>query len=144
MALNSIAIPADAARDGRARALVPYVASWPLFTLKQPFGSFETGTVFRRAPGSNGAHYLVNAVACQCPDYAEWGHICKHVRAIVMWEAQAAAPKRTPMTDLYRRCARVGCEEICESRLCDDCAAIVERSERMAAARARVVEEWAS
>lgn len=94
MALSQISIPADPKRDGRARALAPYVASWPKHTLKVAHGSFEAGTVFRRAPGSHGEKYLVNNVACQCPDYAEMGHICKHVRAIVLWEAQVSAPKR--------------------------------------------------
>lgn len=90
MALQSILIPPDAARDGRARALVGYVCTWPLWTLKQQWGSFEAGTVFRRAYGSRGARYLVNSVACQCPDYAEWKNVCKHIRAVVMWEAQQA------------------------------------------------------
>lgn len=95
MALSSIAVPADTKRDGRARALVPFVASWPRHTLKVAVGSFEAGTTFRRAPGSNGAKYLANAVACQCPDYQQAGQICKHVRAIVLWEARAAVSKRS-------------------------------------------------
>src|SRR5436190_2103530 len=92
MALASIAVPPDPKRDARARELVDSVPTWPLYTLNQPFGSFETGTVFRRAYGSNGARYLVNAVACECPDYAEWGRICKHIRAAVLWEARQAQP----------------------------------------------------
>jgi hypothetical protein len=87
MALSQISIPADPSRDGRARALVPYVASWPKHTLKVAWGSFEAGTIFRRAPGSHGERYLVNSVACECPDYQQNQNICKHVRAIVLWEA---------------------------------------------------------
>lgn len=88
MALSSIAVPADPKRDAKARALVPQVGTWPLFTLKQPWGSFEAGTIFRRAYGSNGARYLVNSVACQCPDYAKNERICKHIRAHVLWEQE--------------------------------------------------------
>lgn len=113
MALSSIAVPADTKRDGRARALVPFVASWPRHTLKVAVGSFEAGTTFRRAPGSNGAKYLVNAVACQCPDYQQAGQICKHVRAIVLWEARAAAPKRSTTYEAIfgRDCEARGCTD---------------------------------
>src|SRR4051794_10219998 len=90
MALASIAVPADPKRDARALALVGQVGTWPKVTLNQPFGSFETGTVFRRAYGSNGARYLVNAVACECPDYQQSHNICKHVRAVVLWEQEQA------------------------------------------------------
>ena len=90
MAVSSIAVPPDSKRDARARVLAGHVGSWPRFVLKQPWGGFEAGTTFRRATGSNGARYLVNAVACQCPDYAERGNICKHVRAYVLWEDRQA------------------------------------------------------
>ena len=69
MAVQSIAVPPDAERDARARVLVDQVGAWPRHTLKVAWGSFEAGTVFRRAYGSKGARYLVNAVACECPDY---------------------------------------------------------------------------
>src|SRR4051812_19790412 len=107
MAVSSIAVPPDAKRDARARALVASVPTWPLWTLKQPWGSFEAGTVFRRAYGSNGERYLVNSVACECPDYQSAGNICKHIRAIVLWEARqqpatVPAPKARPTyDDLY-------------------------------------------
>ncbi len=93
MAIASIAVPPDAKRDARSLDLVPFVGSWPLFTLKRPFGSFEAGTTFRRAPSSknDGTRYLVNAVACECPDYQQLGAICKHVRAVVLFEARAQA-----------------------------------------------------
>jgi hypothetical protein len=91
MAVSSIAVPPDPARDARAVALVDQVPTWPRHTLKQPWGSFEAGTTFRRATGSNGARCLVNAVACSCPDYQQHGHICKHVRAVVLFEARLAA-----------------------------------------------------
>lgn len=125
MALSSIAIPPDPKRDGRARALVGYVATWPKHTLKVAWGTFEAGTVFRRAYGSAGARYLVNSVACQCPDYAEWGNICKHIRAYVLWEAQQqpAAPKpRARYADIWPACQEPRCERDPESgeRFCSD------------------------
>ena len=90
MAVHSIPVPPDAKRD--ARELVDQVATWPLWTLKRSWGSFEAGTTFRRATGSKGARYPVNAVCCTCPDYAEQGHICKHVRAVVLFEARLQQP----------------------------------------------------
>lgn len=113
MALTSITVPPDPKRDGRARALVPFVASWPKHTLKVAWGSFEAGTTFRRAPGSHGERYLVNSVACECPDYQEAGQICKHVRAIVLWEARAAAPKRSTTYEAIfgRDCEAGGCTD---------------------------------
>src|SRR4051812_37874412 len=95
MAVASIPVPPDAKRDERASKLAPFVGSWPRFVLKQPWGSFEAGTEFRRAPSSRNQkiRYLVNTVACQYPDYAQHGNVCKHVRAVVLWEAsQQPAP----------------------------------------------------
>jgi hypothetical protein len=127
MAVSSIAVPPDAKRDARARELVPLVGTWPRHTLKVGWGSFEAGTTFRRAPGSNGARYLVNAVACECPDYQQAGFICKHVRAIVLWEArptaqpEALAPARMYYADLFPACP---CGDIAEGKdgLCSRCA----------------------
>lgn len=116
MALASVHIPADAARDGRARALAPYVASWPKHTLKVQWEAFEAGTVFRRAPGSNGAKYLVNAVVCQCPDYQRAGNICKHVRAVVLSEAASFG------TLLYKKYEHLFGRD-CEAKGCTDDAA---------------------
>jgi hypothetical protein len=91
MAVSSIAVPPDPKRDARARALVDQVGTWPKHTLRQAWGSFEAGTTFRRASASSGArHYLVNAVACECPDYQRAGHSCKHVRAVVLVEQRQA------------------------------------------------------
>ena len=90
MAVTSIAVPPDPKRDARAAALVDQVPTWPKHTLKVAWGSFEAGTVFRRAYGSNGACYLVNAVACECPDYQQNGAICKHIRAYVLFEQEQA------------------------------------------------------
>src|SRR3954452_8127375 len=139
MALASIAVPADPKRDARARELVASVPTWPLFTLKQPFGSFEAGTVFRRAYGSDGARYLVNAVACQCPVYAEWGHICKHVRAVVLWEQRqvqattVVPPAGASYDALYPTC-RGGCGHVSDPRdgFCNRCASDREHQQRMA------------
>jgi hypothetical protein len=125
MALASIAVPADPKRDARARALVSKVKTWHVFTLKQPFGSFEAGSKFRQAKGSHGERYLVNAVACQCPDYAQMGHICKHIRAVVLWEAKQAKPAPKPLSryaQLYPKCHT--CPDLADTRdgYCDKCA----------------------
>jgi hypothetical protein len=57
-----------------------------LFTSKQSWGSFEPGTVFHRSPCSldRRVRYLVNSVACLCPDFAEHHNVCKHVQAHVL------------------------------------------------------------
>jgi hypothetical protein len=137
MALSSIPVPPDQKRDARALEFVDSVGSWPLFTLRQQWGSFEPGTVFRRAPSpkGGGTWYLVNAVACQCPDYADWGHVCKHVRAVIIWEQQQAAfdaevervqgpapKKRLSYADLFPACK--GCDDLADGRdgYCDRCA----------------------
>lgn len=134
MAVSQILITPDASRDAKARVLAPQVGSWPRFVLKQAWGSFEAGTEFRRATGSKGERYLVNAVACQCPDYANRGNVCKHIRAYVQWEAREAT-----LAQLYPRCADCGARS--EMRVCDDCAATRERQDRLAAARRRVMAE---
>jgi hypothetical protein len=117
MAVASIAVPPDPKRDARARALAPFVGSWPKHTLKVAWGSFEAGTTFRRATGSCGEKYLVNAIACECPDYQQAGNICKHFRAIVLWEAgQQPAPQPAPAPrvryeDIFHACA-AGCGDL--------------------------------
>src|SRR5215208_2608810 len=105
MAVHSIAVPPDPARDRRAAALVDRVPTWPKHTLKVAWGSFEAGTVFRRATGSHGERYLVNAVACSCPDYQEGGHFCKHIRAVAAFEQRQQAPQpRRSYADLFPAC----------------------------------------
>lgn len=150
MAVSSIVITPDAARDAKARILAPQVGSWPKHTLKQPHGSFEAGTVFRRATGSNGERYLVNSVACQCPDYVKAENVCKHIRAVALWEQEqeidaAIAEAFVRLVDMriaFPPCA-AGCGAITEgSAFCDDCSAKRARDERMAAARRRVIEAW--
>lgn len=128
MALSSIPIPPDPGRDDRAAALVDRVPTWPRFTLKQPYGSFEAGTTFRRAYGRCGRRYLVNSVACECPDYQQNGVICKHVRAHALWEQRQAAPTTPPKPkvsyeDLFPAC-RGGCGDVSDTRdgYCDRCA----------------------
>src|SRR3954451_8912406 len=120
MAVASIAVPPDAKRGARARVLAGYVSSWPRFILRQSWGSFEAGTEFRRAPSSRNpeVRYLVNSVACQCPDYAQHGNVCKHIRAVVRWEASqqpaSAAPRLRPSyADLFPACP---CGDITDSR----------------------------
>lgn len=84
MAVPSIAIKPDARRDAAARLLAPTVKTWSLGFLKRPHGSFETGTRFLIAPGSNGAQYMVTRVSCTCPDYTRNGKVCKHIRAALL------------------------------------------------------------
>jgi hypothetical protein len=127
MAVSSIAVPPDPERDARARELAPLVGTWPKHTLRQAWGSFEAGTTFRRAPASNGTRrYLVNAVACSCPDYQQGGYICKHVRAVVLFEARqqpsAPTPKRqASYEELFPAC---GCGDLADGSdgLCSHCA----------------------
>jgi len=133
MAVQSIAVPADPKRDARALDLLPLVGTWPRHTLKVDWGSFEAGTTFRRATGSRGARYLVNAVACECPDYQESGNICKHVRAVALFEASQDADRTSRQipgaehvvtATSHRPCARkCGATLPPESRLrlCDPC-----------------------
>jgi hypothetical protein len=96
--------------------------------------------------GCSGKTYWVRASAdgCSCPWYARTLEQCSHMLAVYAAATEQELAEAPVMADLYRRCARVGCGAICESRLCDDCAVIEERGQRMAAARARVIEEWAS
>ena len=114
MAVSSIAVPPDAKRDAKAALLAPLVGSWPRHTLKHPWSSFEAGTIFRRATGSRGERYLVNAVACECPDYQQAQNICKHIRAVVLWEAAtvaASAPRRKGYRALFPACRVDGCTD---------------------------------
>jgi hypothetical protein len=145
MALASIAVPPDAKRDARALELVDQVGSWSRFVLKQPYGSFPSGTVFRRAPSSkgDGTTYLVNAVACSCPDYQENGAICKHVRAVVLWEQHQVSQQPMPTSaprksyaDLFPAC-KGGCGDVADTRdgYCDRCASEREWQARQAARR---------
>jgi len=141
MALSSIPVPPDPARDARAAALVDQVGSWPRFVLKEAWGSFEPGTTFRRAPSSRNpqVRYLVNSVACQCPDYADHHNVCKHVRAHALWEqrqAATAAPASVPRksyADLFPAC-KGGCGDVADTRdgFCDRCASDREWRQRRA------------
>src|SRR4051812_17165624 len=100
-------------RDAAAAALAQDVERWPFYTLKVAVGAFPAGTQFRRAPSSrgDGTRYLVNAVACECPDYQRAGNVCKHVRAIRLAErheyeveqafADVAAKPRKTYADLF-------------------------------------------
>jgi hypothetical protein len=143
MAVSSILIPPDANRDRKARELAKTAHTWHYVTLNKPWGAFPAGTVCRQTP--NG--YRVTTVACTCPDYLDWSNICKHVRCMVILEQQAqqidaAAPSLISLRDLYPACAAACGQIVPQSNLlwCDDCSAARERSERLAAARRRVVE----
>lgn len=82
-------------RDLLAQELAPSVQTWPLYTLKVDVGAFKAGTTFRQAPSSSGSgvRYLVNAYACQCPSYQKGGHICKHIRALRLYNDSIKACK---------------------------------------------------
>ena len=116
MAVASIAVPPDPARDARARELLRLVATWPKHTLKVAWGSFEAGTVFRRATGSNGARYLVNAVACDGGDTV----LCVLVAA--RQKIVAVVNSRYPEAEAHARqhiAAGFGDVQICGPE-CDD------------------------
>lgn len=120
MALNRIPITPDAARDAKARQLVKTAHTWPTITLKQPYGAFKVGDSFLVTP--NG--YRVNHVVCECPDYATWGNVCKHIRCVVMLDEQAItkpAPRKT-YDDLVPSCDVVACNDEREpgQRFCYD------------------------
>lgn len=108
--MQDIIVHPDPARDARARALVPQVPTWPKYTLRQQWGAFDAGTVFRRARGSKGERYLVNAVACQCADYQQAGNVCKHIRA---WRLEAEAAREAACRP------RVTIEELLDQHLVD-------------------------
>ena len=129
MAVSSIAVPPDPRRDAKAAQLVDQVGTWPRFTLKQPYGSFEAGTVFRRAVGSNGARYLVNAVACACPDYQHNGVICKHVRAVVLFEQRQQPAPKSRYELLFPACE---CGDLADGPdgMCSRCASELEWQQR--------------
>lgn len=105
MALRSIPIPPDAARDKKARELVPQVKTWHTGTLKRPWGAFEAGTAYFIT--RNG--YRVNAVFCTCDDYKR-GHICKHIRAVVLSDAQKVTKPAPTYEALYPTCQEHGCD----------------------------------
>lgn len=81
-------------RDILAAELAASVPLWPITTLKAPFGVFPAGSKFRAAPSSSGkVAYLVNESVCECPDYQRAGNICKHVRAVRLYEQQQTKPQ---------------------------------------------------
>jgi hypothetical protein len=125
VAVASIAVPPDPRRDALARELATAAHTWPIITLKRAHGSFDAGTTFRRCPGSRGATYLVNTVACECPDYQRSQNICKHVRAMVIFEAGRQQPPATPTT-IWKPCAG-RCGELLApahlGRFCNACTA---------------------
>jgi hypothetical protein len=94
VALNRIPIQPDAARDAKARELAKTAHTWNVVTLKQDWGAFKKGDQARQTP--NG--YRVNAVFCECSDYATWGNVCKHIRAFCLWESEMARPGPQPRT----------------------------------------------
>ncbi len=132
MALSMIPIPPDAARDKKARELAKTAHTWNVVTLKQDWGAFKKGDQALQTP--NG--YRVNAVWCECPDYATWGNICKHIRTVAILDQRNLERERAnrvvpgavhqPQTARsWRRCQR--CPALIDpamgGRHCDSCAA---------------------
>lgn len=114
--VESIIVRPDARRDAAAATLATQLHTWPVVTLKTAHGAFPAGTQFLAAPGSKGQRYLCNAVVCQCADYERGGHVCEHVRAVLLAGrklavgVEAPAPKpRTRYTDLFPECAVKAC-----------------------------------
>jgi SWIM zinc finger len=100
MTVSSIAH--DPKRDAAAALLAETAQAWPVVTLRKPHGAFPVGTRFYAVPSSTpGAAYLANLKVCQCPDYQQRGAICKHVRAVALFEAQqeGAGSLPDPTTD---------------------------------------------
>lgn len=99
--------------------------------------------------GNSGRTYWVRATAdgCSCLYYERTGRQCSHMLAVernAMLE-ELAEPAPVTMHDLrilLPGCAG-GCGAITEGNLyCDECSAQRERAQRMAAARAKVLESW--
>ncbi len=87
--------------------------------------------------GRSNRVYLVRADAagCGCVWSQTMSSPCSHRIAVDLAAMEDdLSEDRDPMADLFTRCARVGCGAICEGRLCDECAAMAERSDRMATA----------
>lgn len=130
MAVDSIAAPPEPKRDAAARKLLPTVRTWSVVTLRQAYGAFPAGTVFRAAPASKPyqkrdgrlvTHYLTNNLTCDCPDYQQRGYVCKHVRAVILYEAELAASKPgRSYRELFGVCDDRSCDEdrLTNSRYC--------------------------
>jgi hypothetical protein len=101
----------DHKRDAAAVVLAESAAAWPIVTLKRPHGAFPVGSCFYGVPSSKlGASYLANAVACYCPDYRRRDAVCKHVRAVRLFEQarhQEAAAQAAPTPKRFRTYAEL-------------------------------------
>jgi hypothetical protein len=101
----------DPKRDAAAAVLAESAIAWPIVTLQRPHGAFPAGSCFYGVPSSTpGAAYLANASACQCPDYQRSGNVCKHVRAVRLferaWHQEVAAPA-APAPKRFKRYAEL-------------------------------------
>jgi predicted nucleic acid-binding Zn finger protein len=105
MALSSVHIPADPKRDASARELLKTIHTWSSGELNRPWGAFEKGTAYLITP--NG--YTVNAVFCSCCDYIKAGMICKHIRAVVLHDAEKITKPKATYGDLFPSCWTKGC-----------------------------------
>lgn len=93
-------VPPDPRRDAAAAILAESARTWPVVTLRKPHGAFPMGTRFLAVLSSTpGARYLANAVACQCPDYQQRGAVCKHVRAVLLFEQRQHEEGTAPVAD---------------------------------------------
>lgn len=109
--VTRILVQPDQKRDAAAAELVKTAHTWPVVTLKKAYGAFPKGTGFFGVPSSDGGHYLANTVVCNCPDYRR-GHICKHLRACILLEAQETAKQpRRGYVELYPSCFASGCDD---------------------------------
>jgi SWIM zinc finger len=66
------------------------------------------------------------SVACACPDYQQGGYICKHVRAVVLFEqrqAQLAPMPKHRYEDLFPACKNA-CGDLSDTLdgYCSNCA----------------------
>jgi len=87
----------------------------PLWPAHRP-----AGTQFRRAPSRcSDRRCLVNAVACECPDYQKAGHVCKHVRAVRLYEQHEYAIEQA-LADVAH-CKRCGLHAAGRSGYCPGC-----------------------
>jgi hypothetical protein len=99
----------------------------------------------------SGKVYAVRAAAdgCGCPFYTRTLNQCSHMLSVYLAatldelaEDEEAPVSLKDLRNLFPPCA-AGCGQVTEGALfCEDCSAARERSERMAAARRRVVEAW--
>lgn len=100
--------------------------------------------------GVSGHTYLcrADAAGCSCLGYVKTGRRCSHMLSLELdaleQELRESVPSLVSLRSEWPGCA-AGCGNLVPASglaFCDDCSAARARSERMAAARARVLAEW--